>query len=53
MGSNLQDSSGLVNPLGLKEHQSLYGQKGAITGAGQPPNFGRREQVNLGEEDFN
>ena len=28
-GGNLQDSSGLVNPLGLKE-ASLYNQKGGM-----------------------
>jgi len=28
-GANLQDSSGLVNPLGLKE-ASLYNQKGGM-----------------------
>ena len=38
--SNLQESSGLVNPLGLQE-ASLYNQKGGM------PNFGRREQVDL------
>ena len=48
----------MVNPLGLKE-ASLYNQKGAI-GAPQQfdhaqaaPNFGRREQVDLCNEDFN
>ena len=51
MGSNLQESSGLVNQLGLKE-PSLYNQKGGL-GVGAPPNFGHRQQVNLGEEDFN
>ena len=30
-GVNLQDSSGLVNPLGLKE-ASLYNQKGGMVG---------------------
>ena len=55
MSDNLQESSGLVNPLGL-QGESVYNQKGAmgaIPGSAVPPNFGRREQLNLREEDFN
>ena len=45
LGGNLQESSGLINPLGLRG-ESLYNQKGGIAQV-LPPNFGRRDQVDL------
>ena len=49
--TNLQDSSGLVNPLGLRE-ASLFNQK-VGTEEGQPPDFGKRNHVNLADDDYN
>lgn len=46
LGSNLQESSGLVNPLGL-QGESLYNQKGGV------PNFGHRNQLDLNKDDYN
>ena len=51
LGGNLQESSGLVNPLGL-QGESLYNQKGGLV-AQAPPNFGHRNQLDLNKDDYN